>query len=344
MIAPIRTPFDPPEMGEVVEIAAGVLWTRMPLPIPLAHVNCYLFDEGDGWTVVDTGVDTAKTRRLWQGLIDGVLGGKPIHRVIATHHHLDHIGLAGWFMSEHGAGLTTTRTAYLMARMLQLDVQEAPTPEMCAFWRSCGMASEVYDKRLNERPFNTADAVTPIPLGYTRLREGDEIEIGGRMWDVRCGNGHAPEHATFWSRDADLVIGGDQLLGAISPNLGASATEPLADPVGEWITSCEGFVPHAQDSNLVMTGHKLPYTGLPARLRQLLDNHHHALARLIETLKEPHTACDCFDVLFRRKIKEGEYGLAMVEAMAHCRHLEAQGLATGHVREDGAILWQAKAE
>lgn len=340
MFTPIRTPFEPPETGGVVEVAEGVLWTRMPLPPPLGHVNVYAFDEGDGWTVVDTGVDTGKSRGLWSEVMAGPLGGRPVKRVIVTHHHLDHIGLAGWLMAEHGAELMTSRTSYLMARMLRLDVQEAPTAEMLAFWRSCGMAPEIYEKRLNERPFNTADAVHPLPLGYTRLQDGDEIEIGGRLWDIRTGDGHAPEHLTFWSRDAQLVIGGDQLLGGISPNLGVSATEPEADPVGEWLVSCERFVPHARDTHLVLTGHKLPYTGLPARLTHLIENHRHALARLTEALSEPRTACDCFEVLFKRPIKEGEYGLAMVEAMAHCRHLERLGVVSGRRREDGAILWQ----
>ncbi|WP_417249745.1 MBL fold metallo-hydrolase [Celeribacter sp.] len=338
MTAPIRTPFDPPEDGATRTIADGVVWVRMPLPKPLGHVNCFLFDEGDGWTLVDTGLDTKTSRRIWRGILDD-LGGKPVTRVIATHHHLDHVGLLGWFM-EQGAELVTTRTAYLMARMLQLDVQEESTPQMLAFWRSCGMDADIYAERAAERPFNTADAVGPIPLGYTRIEDGGEIAIGGRLWDIRCGNGHAPEHATFWSRDGDLVIGGDQLLGAISPNLGVSATEPAADPVGEWLASCEAFRPFATDQQLVLVGHKHIYTGLPARLTQLIDNHHSALERLINHLDTPRTACDCFDPLFRRPIKAGEYGLAMVEAMAHCNHLFARGLVTRDVSEDGAVLWK----
>lgn len=340
MTGPIRTPFDYPEPGGVVEISDGVLWAQMPMPKPLGHVNVYAFDDGDGWAIVDTGIDTGKTREAWSALLAGPLAGKPVTRVIATHHHLDHIGLAGWFMADHGAELITTRTAYVMARMLQLDVQDRPTPEMLAFWRSCGMAAEIYDQRINERPFNTGDLVTPIPLGYTRVREGDEITFGGRVWDVRCGDGHAPEHATFWSRDGALVIGGDQLLGAISPNLGVHATEPMADPVGEWLASCEKFKTYARDDQVILPGHRLPYIGLPARLRQMISGHENALSRLAQALQTPRTACDCFDVLFRREIGAGEYGLAMVEAMAHCRHLEAQGVVSGAEREDGAILWR----
>ncbi|GAA3861565.1 MBL fold metallo-hydrolase [Celeribacter arenosi] len=327
----------------MVEVADGVLWAQMPLPQPLNHVNVYALDDGTGWTIVDTGVDTERTRSAWRNLLSGPLAGKPVTRLIATHHHLDHIGLAGWFMTEFGTELLTTRTAYLMARMLQLDTQDRPTPQMVAFWRSCGIAPEILAERETTRPFNTSDAVGPIPLGFTRIQEGDVIKAGGRVWDVRCGDGHAPEHATLWSHDGELVIGGDQLLGSISPNLGLHATEPEADPVGDWIDSCMRFRPYATDTQIVLTGHKKPYRGLPARLGQLIDNHAAALERLRVFLAEPATACDCFDALFRRKIKKGEYGLAMVEAMAHCHHLFAKGLVTREVREDGAYVWQTRA-
>lgn len=338
----MQWPVEAPESGALIGIAEGVFWARLPLPIALNHVNAYILDDGDGWTVVDTGVDTKKSRRIWTDLLQGPLKAKPVTRVIVTHHHLDHVGLAGWFATEHGAELVMTRTAYLMARMLQLDVQDAPTPEMIAFWRSCGMAPDILATRQAERPFNTADAVGPIPLGYTRIQEGDEITIGGRLWDVRCGDGHAPEHATFWSRDDALVLGGDQLLGSISPNLGVSATEPFADPVGDWMRSCTKFQKYATDGQLVLTGHKLPYTGLPARLRSLIDNHHAALDRLLAFLSEPRAACECFVPLFKREVKGGEYGLAMVEAMAHCVHLFHNGLVTRALRDDGAYVWQRK--
>lgn len=341
MTEPIRTPISPPLDGALTQVMDGVFWTRMPFPGPLAHVNCYVFDDGDdGWTVVDTGIDSRKTRALWTALIDGPLKGRPIHRVIATHHHLDHFGLAGWFVRSHGAQLVTTRTAYLMARMLCLDVQDRPTPEMLQFWRAAGMAEEVFAERENARPFNTADAVSDIPLGYTRICDGDTIEIGGQIWDIRCGEGHAPEHATFWRRDDALVIGGDQLLASISPNLGVTPTEPNADPVGAWMDSCRRLASFAKESQLVLTGHKNVFTGLPARLAQLIENHESGLERLLEALDTPRTACDCFDVLFKRQISGFEYGLAMVEAMAHCNHLFAKGLVSRVVTDDGAYLWQ----
>ncbi|MCV2883031.1 MBL fold metallo-hydrolase [Actibacterium sp. XHP0104] len=340
---PIRYPWpEPPATGEAVEVAEGVLWMRLPLPMALDHINVYALDDGDGWTVIDTGMDTRKSRAIWGDLLAGPLGGKPVNRVIVTHHHPDHVGLAGWFQSDHGAEMITTRTAWLMARMLVLDEQDRPTPETLAYWRSAGMAPEVYDQRLNERPYNFADIVAPLPLGYSRIKEGDSIRMGGRDWQVHIGNGHAPEHATFWSRDCALVLAGDQLLPSISSNLGVYATEPGADPVGEWLESCEKFRAFAREDNLVLPGHKLPYTGLPARLMQLINNHHHALDRLREHLDTPHTAGECFQPLFGRQIGGGEYGLALVESVGHLNHLLHNDEVTRTRRADGAWLWRLK--
>jgi len=340
--APLHFPQDqPPAEGEAVEMAEGIWWIRLPLPMKLDHVNCYALDDGDSWTIVDTGFDSRRSRAIWQTLLDGPLRGKPVGRVLVTHHHPDHIGLAGWFQTDHGAELITTRTAWLMARMLVLDVQGRPTSETLAYWRSAGMDPSIYDKRERERPFNFADIVAPLPLGFTRIKEGDLVRAAGRDWDVRIGNGHAPEHATLWSRDEDVVIGGDQLLASISPNLGVYATEPAADPVEDWLEACERLQVFARDSQLVLPGHKLPFTGLPARMRQLIDNHHSALERLLDTLREPHVAVDCFPTLFKRPIGEGEYGLALVEAVAHLNHLFHLGQVTRTRRDDGAWVWRA---
>lgn len=330
-----------PARGQVTQVAEGVLWFRLPLPMALNHINIYALDDGDSWTVIDTGLNTGKSRAIWQQMLDGPLAGKPVGRVIVTHHHPDHIGLAGWFQTEQGAQLWTTRTAWLYARMLVLDEQSEPDPQTQAFWRSAGMDKAVFDQRMADRPFNFADTVAPLPLGYHRLQQDDVIQMGGRRWQVHIGHGHAPEQATFFSLDDNLVLGADQLLPSISPNLGVYPTEPDADPVTDWLESCARFGKIARADHLVLPGHKLPFTGLPTRLRQLIDNHHGALKRLEARLKDPATACDCFMALFKREITGGEYGLAMVEAVAHLNHLLQAGRVKRWRRDDGAWLWQS---
>ncbi|PWE32313.1 MBL fold hydrolase [Maritimibacter sp. 55A14] len=340
---PIRYPVEaPPAEGAAVELAEGVLWMRLPLPMALDHVNVYALREDDGWTVIDTGFASRRSREIWGRIMAGPLEGRPVTRVIATHHHPDHIGLAGWMQSEFGAELWTTRTAWLFARMLMLDEQDRPAQETLAFWRSAGMDAEIYAQRAAERPFNFADIVAPMPLGFRRIRQGDSVTMGGRVWDVHIGNGHAPEHATFWCRDAPLVIAGDQIIASISPNLGVYATEPEADPVAEWLEACTRLSALAREDHLVLPGHKLPFTGLPVRMRQLIDNHHGALARLLDHLDRPRSAADCFAPLFKREIRAGEYGLALVESVAHLNHLLQTGQAVRERGADGAWLWRRK--
>ncbi len=336
----IRYPFPtPPAEAAAVEVAPGVLWMRLPLPMALDHVNVYALDDGDSWTLIDTGLDSKRGRVIWQQLLAGPLAGKPVARVVVTHHHPDHIGLAGWFQAQ-GAALWTTRTAWLLARMLVLDQQPLPPPETQAFWRAAGMDAGLLASRAAERPFNFADVVAGLPLGYQRLQQGQMIHMGRRTWQVHVGNGHAPEHATFWSRSDRLVIGGDQLLPSISPNLGVYATEPDADPVADWLESCERFTPLADADHLVLPGHKLPFTGLPLRLAQMIQNHHGALARLTAHLASPQVAVDCFGALFGRQIGASEYGLALVEAVAHLNHLHHAGLAVRDRRADDAWVWR----
>ncbi|MEM8730997.1 MAG: MBL fold metallo-hydrolase [Pseudomonadota bacterium] len=333
---------EPPARGEAIEIAPGVLWMRLPLPMRLDHVNVYALDDGDaGWTIIDTGFSTQMTRDIWADLLAGPLQGRPVHRVVVTHHHPDHVGLAGWFVQTHGAALHCTRTTYLMARMLTLDVQDRTPAEAMEFYRGTGMPADLLEKRKTERPFNFADIVDPVPLGFTRIKQGDVIEMAGRRWDVHVGNGHAPEHATFWSQDCDLVLAGDQILPSISPNIGVYVTEPMADPVAEWLEACERLRKLARPDHLVLGGHKLPFRGLDTRMGQLINNHHGALNRLLQHLESPKTAAECFAALFKREIGEGEYGLALVEAKAHVSHLYQSGRATRTRGENGAWLYQA---
>ncbi|MEZ5777586.1 MAG: MBL fold metallo-hydrolase [Paracoccaceae bacterium] len=338
----IRFPFaEPPAPGEATELAEGVLWLRLPLPMVLNHVNIYALDDGDGWTLVDTGLDTGKARAILDAAFAGPLAGRPLRRVVVTHYHPDHVGLAGWLQTR-GAELVTTRTSWLFARMLVLDEQDRPVPEVLAFWRRAGMNAALLEKRAEERPFNFADVVAPLPLGYTRIADGQTIRMAGRDWAIRVGNGHAPEHATFWEVGGDLVIGGDQLLPSISANLGVYASEPMADPVAEWLESCEGFKPHAREGQLVLPGHKLPFTGLPLRLDQMIENHVGALGRLESHLRTPRTSVECFMPLFRREIGESEYGLALVEAVAHLNHLLLAGRVERVMGAEGAWLWRTK--
>ena len=331
-----------PAEGEAIRVADGVLWMRLPLPMALDHVNVYALDDGDGWTIVDTGLMSRRGKAIWGALMAGPLAGKPVRRLVVTHHHPDHIGLAGWFQAQ-GAELLTTRTAWLYARMLVLDEQPTPSAQAMTFYQRAGLDAVTRAQKAAERPFNFCDVVAPLPQGFTRLDEGDVLHAGGRRWHVRLGQGHAPDHLTLWSLDDAVVIGGDQLLPGISANIGVYPTEPEADPLAEWLDSTRGFAPHARADQLILPGHKLPFTGLPFRLIQMAENHESALLRLRAHLAVPRLAVQCFPALFKREIGPAEHGLALVETVAHLNYLLRRGQVSRVLDNEGGWIWQAAA-
>ena len=330
----------PPGQYDATEVAPGIRWLRLPLPMALDHVNCYALDDGDGWTLVDTGMASKHTRALWQALLAVPLRGKPVTRLIVTHHHPDHMGLAGWFQGQ-GVNLITTRTAWLFARMLTLDDQRLPAPESLLFQQRAGLDADHLASRALERPFNFRDVVSEMPLGFTRMAEGDVITAAGRRWRVRLGQGHAPDHATLWSMDDTLILAGDQMLPGISAHIGVYPTEPEADPLTEWLASTRAMLDHARDDHFVLPGHKLPYTGLPRRLIQMLADHEAGLSRLTAHLTEPRRATDCFAVLFKRPVTPQTFSLALSESVAHLNCLLRRGAVTRQLGDGGAWLWQA---
>ena len=337
----ITHPFEtPPEEGKAIEIADGVLWMRLPLPMALDHVNVYALDDGDSWTVIDTGFHSKRSVAIWESLLERPMGGKPVSRVLLTHHHPDHVGMVGWFMKEKGAELVTTRTAYLLSRMLVLDEQESWPEEVLDFYWRYGMEEETYNLRSQGRPFNFADTVHAIPSGYQRIQEGDEISIGGRTWDVLVGHGHAPEHAVLISKDDDLLIAGDQIIPGISSNISLHPTEPNADPLGEWLTSCAKFRDLVSDAQFVLPGHKMPFRGAKERLKQLITHHEGGLKRMLKLMDKPLLPGDFFDTLFMREIGPTQYGFAFGEALAHLNHLYAQGKVTRKLDQNGQYRWQ----
>jgi glyoxylase-like metal-dependent hydrolase (beta-lactamase superfamily II) len=328
-----------PAAGEMIALADGIGWTRSPVPGSLNHINLWLLDDGDGLAIVDTGLKIPAAREAWEVLFAGPLAGRTVTRVICTHFHPDHLGLAGWLTERFGVRLWMTRGEWLFARMLTSDVREAPPPEAAAYQRAAGWSEDRIAEEAAKGWGRFAAMVSPVPVGYIRIQDGDVIRTGARSWRVVIGSGHSPEHACLVDDDGKLMIAGDQVLPRITSNVSLNLSEPEADPLGEWLASI-AKLKGLPDDLLVLPSHGEPFTGLHARLDALAAGHAGRLDALHAFLAEPRRALDCFIVLFGRKIDDGSLGLATGEAMAHLRHLEVEGKAARELR-DGVHWYRA---
>lgn len=325
-----------PAPGESIRVKDGLHWARLPVPGPLKHVNIWFLQDGEGVAAVDCGLDIPPCREAWETLLAGPLGGRPLSRVIVTHFHPDHLGLAGWLCERFGARLWMSREEWLFARMLTSDIREAPPFEAIAYWRAAGWDEARIAVEAAKGWGRFASVVTSMPVSFVRLQDGDPVPIGGRIWRVVTGNGHSPEHACLLDEAGGVLIAGDQVLPRITSNVSLSLSEPEGDPLGDWLRSI-AKLKRLPDDLLVLPSHGDPFTGLHARLDALDAGHRSQLDALVAHLAEPRRAVDCFAILFGRKIDDGLFGLATGESMAHLRRLEVEGRAAREWRD--GVAW-----
>jgi len=334
-------PYEALEPGETREIADGVIWVRLPLPFDLDHINVYLLKDGDGWTMVDTGLGDPRTQEQLAWIFERELGGAPITRVLCTHMHPDHIGQAGWICRRYGAPLWMSRLEYLTARILVTD--EAPAPQEAIDFLQAAGWEESWIDAYRERYGMFGKGVSELPQVYTRIEDRRDLQIGGRTWRVITGSGHSPEHVCLWQPELKLFISGDQVLPKISSNVSVWPTEPAADPLNDWLSSCWRLMAAIPDDVLVLPSHNTPFRGLHARLERLIEGHENRLKRLEKALDEPQSAVELFRTMFLRKVPAGDRMMATGETLAHLNYLVRQGRARYLIGDDGVARFAREA-
>ncbi|MFT3819263.1 MAG: MBL fold metallo-hydrolase [Rubrivivax sp.] len=353
---PLEHPFAaPPAMGGMREVTDGVLWLRMPLPYATDHINLWLLADEDaagaGWALVDTGVKTPQSVALWRSLTapggDLEQAGRNgrLTRVICTHFHTDHAGMAGWLTRKLQCPLWMTRLEYLSGR-LHLSEWGRPAPEgVLAFYAACGWSSENLE-RLGAHYGRYAAVVHRFPDAFHALAAGQVVPIGKQRWQVFIGRGHSPEHASLVNDEAGIVIAGDQALPEISSNVSVTANEPGDDPLGDWIDSLHRMRGRCDHRMLVLPSHGLPYIGLHTRVDELLGGHEASLQALRAALAAgPRRVIDVFSTLFSRPVDAGSrldrLTLATGESLAHLARLERLGQAVRAADGQQVNWWTA---
>jgi glyoxylase-like metal-dependent hydrolase (beta-lactamase superfamily II) len=324
---------DLPEPGNTIEVRPGIHWVRMPLPFALNHINLWLLRDGEGWTIVDCGYGTEPTHALWQQVFDRITEGRPIHRVIVTHYHPDHVGSARWLAEKLGAEVWMTESEFLAAHGAREGRSGFNNDLALRYFIQHGLDPD-RAKAQETRGNSYGQGVPSMVDQYRRMIEGDDIEIDGKQWRVIIGRGHAPEHAMLYCGELGILISGDQVLPRITTNIGVWPSQPNGDPLKLFLSTMKALEPLPADT-LILPSHDRVFTGLHARFEQLREHHSARLDEMKGACAQPRTAAEIVPVLFRRALDDHQLIFAMGEAIAHLNYLMYQGGVTRTQDEAG---------
>lgn len=326
-----------PEPGQCIEIRPGLKWLRMPLPMVLSHINLWLLRDDDGWTLVDTGLFYEESRQHWSRILANELDGLPLHRVICTHLHPDHVGCAGWLVEKFDIELWMSREEYLLCRILVADTGKTAPEAGVQFYTRAGFSADALSQ-YKEKFGLFGKIVSPLPESYRRMKDGDRFDIGGREWQVIVGRGHSPEHACLYCPEWNALISGDQILPTISSNVSVHPTEPAANPLADWLTSLADLRERLPEDVLVLPSHGKPFRGAAIRLSELIREHEDGLEKLVTLCEEPRRAVDTFPALFKSRISDGNLIMAAGESIAHLHYLLG-GARIGVTTDADGVNW-----
>lgn len=310
--------------------APGIRLVRLPLPFALDHINVWLLadkdsETRDGWTLVDTGIASNLTRALWEQVIVRHMDGLPALRLLVTHFHPDHVGLADWLCQRFDIPLAMSRSEWLLAQLNSRPPAAMDQQIANHFYTRAGLSPEQV-ANLTARVGAYRQGVPAVPAIFQRLRDGQMLDIGGRGWQVICSGGHSPEHVCLFDSNAHILIAGDMVLPRISPNISVWPAEPAADPLSEYLAGLARLRQLPADT-LVLPSHGQPFTGLRERIDELVNHHQERLAEIRTACSGPGcSVADITQLLFRRPLDTHQLSFAVGEALAHLNHLVGQGL------------------
>ena len=322
---------------EPIEVAEGILWFRLPMPIALDHINIYLLDDGDSWVLIDTGLADTKSIEIWTNILKKYLSKRPIQKIIGTHFHPDHVGLAGWLIERTDAEFWMTQIEWLSARQAYLTVDSGASQAMSTFYKKANLKPDlikIYDDIGNDY----RSMVTPIPLEYDRIEHSTLFKIGDRIWKPVFGSGHSPDHVSFYCEKDRIMLGGDMLLPRITPIIAVWWQEPNADPLEGYIEFLKTLGSIGSDA-LILPAHNRPYKELQTRVADLISHHNERLEITYEACKNENSAEAIMQELFIRKLDPFQTRFAIGETIAHINNLIKKGTLKRRLDDDGVYFY-----
>jgi len=312
-------------------LGRGISVIRLPLPFPaLRHVNAYVIEGESDLTLIDCGVDDGPTRyALERGL--GELGRSlgDISRVICTHMHPDHMGLA-YRLADEGMTVVMHETATegadyyndwgVFSRRLGVLAAEHGAPADFVTRMSA----------VDPRPEWAGTAIPPSEP----VADYDRITVDGERWlTVVYTPGHELSHICLLDSATGALFSGDHVLPRITPVVMYGREEP--DPLGTYIQSLARIEEMGIATTYPAHGSILDRGSL--RARQIILHHERRLGAMAHAVRQrPKTAWQLVGEIFRPHLDPLQERMAFAETLAHLEYLR---LRDELIRSDEGGAW-----
>jgi len=329
-----------PPNGDVIEVFPNLYWLRMPLPIALNHINLWLLEGDKGWTIVDSGMSNDESKEIWVNLFERLFKGKTLEKLLITHMHLDHSGLAGWLSDYWKVDPYFTEKEYHETQILSKGLEKSQELIALDFYKSCGY-DDASIKRYLERVNLRKTLVTPLNRGYKKIENKDTVFLGNTEWEIVIAKGHSPEHACLYSKENNIFICGDVLLPRITPNISVRPFHAETNPLFDWIKSLKEIKERIPDDALILPSHGYPYYGAHKRIDAIIEDHMNKIETLFAFCKEPKNVIEVFPALFVNEINENSLILAVGESLAHLNYLIGEDKMKMKKNNEGINYYQS---
>lgn len=294
---------------------SGILPVKIDLPFRLNHVNCFLAEGENGWTIIDTGLNKASSKEAWDALLDG----KELKRIVLTHYHPDHIGYAGTLQAKTGAEVRMTLTD---TETMDLFWSEDFYDLMLSNYDHYGM-DEPTSRRLMDYTRDFANRVMPLPKINEYLHEGDRMVFGRYEYELIHAPGHADGMICLFNREHGILLSADHILPRITPNISYWFFGEK-NPLNVYLNSLERF--KGLNAEYVIPSHGQPFQNANRRIDEIIGHHDKRLDQALEIVNNgKSTVFEVCLAMFGSRLTDHEVRFAIGETIAHLEYLAERG-------------------
>lgn len=318
-------------------IAEHIYQIRLPLPFALNHVNCYLLRDDDGWTMLDCGLNWPALHQAWEVAFAELQITLPdIRRIVLTHMHPDHFGMAGYFQERTGAPVYLSPREAELAQLVW--VENGWRAELSSgFWQRAGVIDTLLET-VTSQTDRLRQMTMPHPATVSLLYPGTTVTMAGRTWQVLHAPGHADGQLIFYDAADQLLLSGDQVLMKITPNIGLWPTTE-GNPLGRYLQSLTALAP--LPVRLALPGHGRLIEDWGTRLAELQAHHQLRLAKMADATANGASALAVAQRVFKfETFSEHEVRFAVAETLAHLEYLVEQGELQAHEEQNVRIYYR----